>query len=423
MSGFALAADTDIVITEIMQNPLVLLDADGEWFEIHNTGGTPVDLNGWTIKDNDSDSHVVAGSAVVPAGGYAVLGINAVAMASEGVTLLYQYSGITLANGGDEVVLLNGSLTEIDRVEYDGGPVWPDPNGASMMWNEASGDNNVGTNWSTSTAVFGSGDLGTPGAANGGAASQPPSIADVYHRSLLPEPAEAVTVYATITDNDGTISSATLFSQVNGGGFTGTAMTIVSGDQYSGTIAGAANGAMVDYYVSATDNDNQTTTNPGDAPASFYSYTVAPESLTPIATIQADPASFEGTLVQIQAQVFIPGDYKADGPMTSAPMFRTASDRGINIFGTIRSTGRDLLNDTSAIVKISGYVDLYFTTVELVNYEVELVSTGNPELTPFNLRNRRCGAPDQRGHLHQEHRTYHRDRARPAVPTRPTTSP
>ena len=394
MSGFALAADTDIVITEIMQNPLVLLDADGEWFEIHNTGGTPVDLNGWTIQDNDSDSHIITGSAVVPADGYAVLGINAAAMASEGVTLLYQYSGITLANGGDELVLLNGSLAEIDRVEYDGGPVWPDPNGASMMWSET-GDNNDGTNWSTSTAVFGSGDLGTPGAANGSVAPQAPSIADVYRRPLLPEPGEPVTVFATITDNDGTITSASLFVQVNGGGFTSSPMTIVSGDQYSGAIASGGNGDVVDYYVSATDNNNQTTTNPGDAPTGFYSYTVAPESLTPIATIQADAASWEGTLVQIQAQVYIPGNYKADGSVSA--YVQDGSDRGLNIFGTTRSTGSDLLNDTTAIVKISGYVDLYFTTVELVNYEVELVSTGSPELTPFTYGTGAAAAPSNEG--------------------------
>ena len=74
MAGTALAADTDIVITEIMQNPNFLFDTEGEWFEVFNAGATPVDLNGWTISDNGTDSHVIAASAIVPAGGYAVLG-------------------------------------------------------------------------------------------------------------------------------------------------------------------------------------------------------------------------------------------------------------------------------------------------------------------------------------------------------------
>ena len=401
VSGFALAADTDIVITEIMNNPDVLFDSQGEWFEIHNTGGAPVDLNGWTIKDNDTDLHVIVGSAVVPGDGYAVLGVDAVSMAGEGVTLLYQYEGIALGNGADELVLLNGSAVEIDRVEWDGGTDWPDLTGASMMWDEASGDNNVGANWSPSTTVFGSGDLGTPGASNGGVVPQPPSISDVYHRSLLPEPSEPVTVFATIMDNDGTITSATLYVQVNGGGFTGSPMTIVSGDQYSGGIAAGSNGDAVDYYVSATDNNNQTTTNPGDAPTGFYSYAVAPEVITPIASIQGDVPTYEDTIVMVLAQVYIPGNYKADGSISA--YVQDGSGRGMNVFGTTRSTGGDLLNDVTAIVKVSGRVDIYFTTVELVNYEVELVSISNPELIPDTQTTGNAAAPTNEGtYIHSQ---------------------
>jgi hypothetical protein len=384
-TGAALAADTDIVITEIMQNPLVMVDTDGEWFELHNTGATPVDLEGWTVSDLGTNSFtIVAGNtAVVPAGGYAVLGRNATAMAGQGVTLLYQYTGMDLGNTDDELILTSDLAVEIDRVEWDGGPGWPDPNGASMMWDEGTADNNVGANWSTSTAPFGGGDLGTPGAANGGAALQPPLVLNVYHRSLLPTPGESVTVHATITDSDGTISSASVFYRVNGGGFGAVAMSNV-GDAYSATIPGGLLGDAVDYYVSATDNDAQTTTNPGDAPVGFYTYNVAAEFITPIATIHADSAGYDGTLVMVQGQVYIPGDYKADGISVSA-YIQDGSGRGLNIFGDIRSTGMSLLNDTSAIVKISGYVDYYFTTLEIVNYEVELVSTGNAELTPTTL--------------------------------------
>ena len=379
-AGSAFAADTDIVITEVMQNPAVLSDADGEWFEVYNGGATPVDMNGWTVRDDGTDSFIIGASTVVPAGGYAVLGVNATIMAGEGVTLAYEYSGMFLGNSADELILENASAVEIDRIEWDGGPVWPDPTGASMMWDEATADNNVGTNWSTSTAPFGSGDLGTPGLANGGAAPQPPVVADVYHRALLPEPGDAVTVYSTITDNDGTITSASVFYQVNGGGFGSVAMSN-TGDEYTGTIPAGSNGDVVDYYVSATDNDAQTTTNPSDAPTSFYTYNVAPEVLTPIATIHGDSAGYDGQIVKVLAQVYIPGDYRGDPGAVNAYV-QDSSDRGLNVYGTIRSTGVDLLNDVTAIVKVTGRVDYYFTTLELVNYEVELVSTGNPELTP-----------------------------------------
>ena len=54
----------DLVITEIMKDPSGS-DTIGEWFEIHNTGPTPVDIEGWTIQDNDFDSHVIAKRNVI----------------------------------------------------------------------------------------------------------------------------------------------------------------------------------------------------------------------------------------------------------------------------------------------------------------------------------------------------------------------
>ncbi len=158
----------EIVINEIVQNPDAVGDADGEWFEVHNPGATDVDIDGWTIEDNGSDSHVITngGPLLVAAGGFLVLADNGDAGLNGGVTVDYVYSGITLANGDDELVLLDGDLNEIDRVEYDGGPNFPDPTGASMSLIDPSLDNNVGTNWCEASTPFGDGDLGTPGAAN-----------------------------------------------------------------------------------------------------------------------------------------------------------------------------------------------------------------------------------------------------------------
>jgi hypothetical protein len=38
-----------------MQNPSVVADADGEWFEIYNKGNVEVPLQNWTIKDADNE--------------------------------------------------------------------------------------------------------------------------------------------------------------------------------------------------------------------------------------------------------------------------------------------------------------------------------------------------------------------------------
>ena len=58
--GASTSAGGTIVINEIMQNPLAVADASGEWFEVYNAAPTPIDINGWTIRDNDIDSHVIS---------------------------------------------------------------------------------------------------------------------------------------------------------------------------------------------------------------------------------------------------------------------------------------------------------------------------------------------------------------------------
>ena len=162
------SAQASIIINEIMQNPSAVADAAGEWFELFNSGSTSVDIDGWTIHDNDVDSHLInnGGPLIIASGGFLVLGNNADSATNGGVTVDYQFSGFFIANGDDELVLLDDSLTEIDRVEYDGGPSFPDPTGASMALTDPLTDNNVGTNWATSSSAFGAGDLGTPGRCN-----------------------------------------------------------------------------------------------------------------------------------------------------------------------------------------------------------------------------------------------------------------
>jgi len=163
-----LAAVPEIVINEIMQNPSAVSDSDGEWFELHNPTASPININGWTIQDNGTNSHVISngGPLSIPAGGYLVLGINLDSGTNGGVIVDYQYSGFFLANGDDELILLDTGPTEVDRVEWDGGPAFPDPTGASMSLKDPTLDNNDGTNWCTAVTPFGDGDRGTPGAAN-----------------------------------------------------------------------------------------------------------------------------------------------------------------------------------------------------------------------------------------------------------------
>ncbi|MFQ5584482.1 MAG: FlgD immunoglobulin-like domain containing protein, partial [Calditrichia bacterium] len=103
----------------------------------------------------------------IAAGGFLVLGRKSNSSVNGGYTADYQYASFALANGADEVIL-EASGTVIDSVAYDGGPNWPDPNGASMALINFQTDNNVGSNWTTSTTreptyTGPTGDLGSPG--------------------------------------------------------------------------------------------------------------------------------------------------------------------------------------------------------------------------------------------------------------------
>lgn len=161
--------NSQIVISEIMQNPSAVTDANGEWFEVHNSTGSIIDINGWTIQDfSSSSTHTInnGGPLNVPAGGFLVLGRNSTFAQNGGVIISYQYSSVLLGNTADGLILFDIILTEIDRVIWDGGPLFPDPTGASMYFNgTASDDNNIGSNWGTSTITWtgSAGDFGSPG--------------------------------------------------------------------------------------------------------------------------------------------------------------------------------------------------------------------------------------------------------------------
>ena len=84
-----------------------------------------------------------------------------------GVTVDYDYRPSSSANGDDEIILLDGSdpPQEQDRVFYDINP-WPVGNGAALALKSPDLDNNVADNWCVATTAYGTGALGTPGAAN-----------------------------------------------------------------------------------------------------------------------------------------------------------------------------------------------------------------------------------------------------------------
>jgi len=160
----------DLVIHEIFKDPDGLDDADAEWVELYNPGPSDIDIDGLELADLGTDDHVVVGTVLVPAGGYAVIGRSTDRTVNGDIDVAYAYgSDITLGNGDDELVLSVAGLV-IDEVVYDGGTVFPDPKGASMSLDPTTPDatsNDDGTQWCEDvTHEFTTGEYGTPGAAN-----------------------------------------------------------------------------------------------------------------------------------------------------------------------------------------------------------------------------------------------------------------
>ena len=183
------AGPSGIVITEIMPNPATVSDTYGEWFEIYNTTDSTVDIDGWSIKDAESDNHTitsVAMSVPVMPGDYFVFGRNADSTLNGGLMADYEYSGFLLSNNEDEIILLDGTGAIVDEVHYTNS--WDFGNGSSMEIHDFSIDNNLSENWYEATLSYGSGDLGTPGTNYDGILSMNESPIPAQFQLFLPYP-------------------------------------------------------------------------------------------------------------------------------------------------------------------------------------------------------------------------------------------
>ncbi len=165
----------DVIIAELMHDPLAVLADYGEWIELFNT--TPFDINliGWRFHDGGQygDEFVVEDEVIVPVGGVVLLANNDDPAINGGLPAVdYMFPRVDYVLGSQHVdyVVVEVDGLEIDRVEYDI-TTWPTAQGYSMSLDTPDHDgvaNDDPDSWCLADPAwtYGDGDRGSPGVRN-----------------------------------------------------------------------------------------------------------------------------------------------------------------------------------------------------------------------------------------------------------------
>jgi len=151
----------DLVITELIPNPSVVGDTEGEWFEVLATAS--VDLNGLELGDDltsPDDTLVSDECLAVGAGERVVVARNVDPAMNGGLPPEAILASFSLSNSGGTLSVGLGGLA-LDTVTWMGST-----DGASWTVDPAAEDpvgNDDLMSWCVATDPYGGGDLGTPG--------------------------------------------------------------------------------------------------------------------------------------------------------------------------------------------------------------------------------------------------------------------
>ncbi|MBI4605110.1 MAG: lamin tail domain-containing protein [Planctomycetes bacterium] len=275
----SVALETRVVVNEIQYHP-----ADGnlggEFIELHNRGGSAVDVSGWSFTRGVE--YTIPQGTSVPAGGFLVVAKDpSIAQAFYQIPLpLGPYAG-SLRNDAETILLRDALGNAVDRVRYadDGSwPPGPDGTGPSLELVHAALENRYGPAWRASAGH------GTPGAPSSARMSDPPPIvAGVEHSPVVPSPSQDVLVTAAVSD-ERPIVSATLFWRADGSGANPAQVPMV--DDGAGDDGIASNGVfgaviparpdrtIVLFWIQAQAQGGQSVTAPAGAPSPAFLYQV-----------------------------------------------------------------------------------------------------------------------------------------------------
>jgi hypothetical protein len=166
-------APGEVIIVELMIDPVTLSDNFAEWIEVLNVSASAVDLTGCRLLDLgvNVDDHLIDPGAplVLLPGELMLLGKSMSATDNGAIPIEYAYGefGVSLTNTGDDLILRCDDV-DVDQVGWSP-DAWPYDTGVAMQLDPAmqrGGANDAATAWCAATNVYSAGNTGTPGAAN-----------------------------------------------------------------------------------------------------------------------------------------------------------------------------------------------------------------------------------------------------------------
>ncbi len=147
---------------------------------IYNTTDADIDINGWTLSESNENPHVITSETpvIVPAGSFFALTLRCDSSVNGGIDPGYCYDGVIIDSELNPEFILNNDTDSvglgwngiaIDTLSYDVTDGWCIVEGVSTQLSAGSLDgvsNNDSTAWCAATAMYGDGDMGSPGTDN-----------------------------------------------------------------------------------------------------------------------------------------------------------------------------------------------------------------------------------------------------------------
>lgn len=158
-------------------------DASNEWFELHNTGSNPLDIQNWKWKDATASIRNITGLNInIPSNGFLVVCQDSTKLKNQFPLLtgiFIQTAWSQLNNSGDNLILIDASNTRVDSVVYSSG--WGGSTGGNSLERiDPAGPSNLFSNWGSSIDFL----LSTPNRQN----SITPKSFDLYLKTFSISP-------------------------------------------------------------------------------------------------------------------------------------------------------------------------------------------------------------------------------------------